>query len=112
LALRPHIQMDRRLEAGHIRGDSMTRYYKKIKNGYIIAIGTGGGGTKISESSYNEIMAIIQSKPPRIGNTDYRLTKDLTWEEYERDPDPIDEELSAEEALNVLLGGGEPDAEE
>lgn len=80
------------------------RYYKLIENGYITAIGTGGGGTEITEQEYNAIMSAIQNKPPRTENTDYHLKEDLTWEEYER-IDPVeDEELDPEEAINVLLG--------
>lgn len=81
------------------------RYYKSIEDGYIAAIGTGGGGTEITVEEYNAIMAVIQSKPPRKETTDYRLKADLTWEEYEREPDVPLEEIDAEEALGILLGG-------
>lgn len=81
------------------------RYYNQIDNGYIIAIGTGGGGTEITEAEYNEIMLIIQNKPPRTETTDYHLKEDLTWEEYERQEDPeTDYPLDAQEALDILLG--------
>lgn len=83
------------------------RYYKQTSNNYIIAIGTGYGGTEISESEYNDIMAIIQSCPVAEGKG-YRLKTDLTWEEYDLPPvpEPSDEdELSDTEALNILLGG-------
>lgn len=80
------------------------RYYKLIENGYVTAIGTGGGGTEITEQEYNTIMAVIQNKPPRTETTDYRLKEDLTWEEHER-IDPVEpEELDHEEAMNILLG--------
>ena len=80
------------------------RYYKVIENGYITAIGTGGGGTEITEAEYNQILSVIQSKPPRTATTDYHLKEDLTWESYER-IDPVEpEELDPEEALNILLG--------
>ena len=80
------------------------RYYKTIDNGYITAIGTGGGGTEITEQEYNTIMAVIQQKPPRTVTTDFRLKTDLTWEEYERIDPVIPEELEPEEAMNILLG--------
>lgn len=84
------------------------RYYKTIDNGYISAIGTGGGGVEITEAEYNTIMSAIQSKPPRTGNTDYHLRADLTWEEYERiDPDPSEEEIDADEALRIIRGEAE-----
>lgn len=80
------------------------RYYKMTESGYITAIGTGGGGTEITEQEYNTIMAVIQNKPPKTETTDYHLKKDLTWEAYER-IDPVEpEELDPEEAMNILLG--------
>lgn len=83
------------------------RYYKNIENGYITAIGTGGGGTEIAEIEYTIIMSAIHDKPPRTTTTDYHLREDLTWEEYERiEPDPAEEELDAEEALRIITGGG------
>lgn len=56
------------------------RYYKLIENGYISAIGTGGGGTEIAEAEFNQIMTLIQAKPPETETTDYRLTESLSWE--------------------------------
>lgn len=83
------------------------RYYKTISDGYITAIGTGGGGTEITAQEYDQIMSVIQSKPPCTETTDYHLREDLTWEEYKRPVDPIeDEPLEAEEALDVLMGEG------
>ena len=80
------------------------RYYKQIENGYILAIGTGGGGVEITEQEYNEIMSVIQSKPPRTETTDFRLKVDLTWEEYETPPEPPEGDIDDTEALNILLG--------
>lgn len=84
----------------------MTRYYKQTDDVYILAIGTGYGGTEITEAEYNEIMAIIQNRPIAEGKG-YRLKADLTWEEYDLPPVVVsdDDELSAEEALDILLGG-------
>lgn len=84
------------------------RYYKSIENGYITAIGTGGGGVEITESEYNTILSVIHNKPHRTGTTDYHLKTDLTWEEYEREPEPVDEEeLDPQDALNAIFGGAE-----
>lgn len=83
------------------------RFYKQISNNYIIAVGTGPGGTEITESEYNAIMAIIQSCP-NVDGKGYRLKADLTWEEYDLPPAPEpsdDDELSNEEAFNILIGG-------
>lgn len=84
------------------------RYFVQYgKKNHIIAIGTGYGGTEITETEYNEIMAIIQNHPTAEGKG-YRLKADLTWEEYDLppEPEPSDEdEISAEEALDIILGG-------
>ena len=82
------------------------RFYKQISNNYIIAIGTGAGGTEITEAEYKNIMAIIQNRPATEGKG-YRLKTDLTWEAYDLppEPEPSDEdELSDTEALNVIMG--------
>ena len=83
------------------------RYYKNISDNYILAIGTGYGGEKISEQKYNEIMSVIRSCPNEKGKG-YRLKTDMTWEEYDLPPMPEpsdDDEISTDEALNILLGG-------
>ena len=81
------------------------RYYKNIQDGFITAIGTGGGGVKITEAEYQQILAVIQDKPQRTDTTDYHLTESLEWVEYERIDPPIEDEPTAEEVLDVLLGG-------
>ena len=81
------------------------RYYKDIQNGFIVAIGTGGGGVEITEAEYEQIMSVIQDKPERTETTDYHLTESLEWDEYERIDPPDEYEPSAEEVLDVLLGG-------
>lgn len=85
----------------------MVRHYKQTSDNYIIAIGTGYGGTEITKVEYDEIMAIIQNRPAAEGKG-YRLKTDLTWEAYDLppEPEPSDEdELSDTQALNILLGG-------
>ena len=82
------------------------RFYKQTSNHYIIAVGTGAGGTEITKVEYDEIMAIIQNRPATEGKG-YRLKTDLTWEAYDLppEPEPSDaDELSDAEALNVILG--------
>ena len=82
------------------------KYYKQVVDGYIQAIGTGGGGTEITETEYNEIMSVIQNKPAETETMDYHLKEDLTWEAFEVEPvDPAEDELGAEEALEILMGG-------
>lgn len=83
------------------------RYYKDIRNGFIVAIGMGGGGVEITESEYQSILEAIQNKPTRTETTDYHLREDLTWEEYERIDPPDESEPSAEEVVDILLGGSD-----
>ena len=82
------------------------RYYKQIQDNYILAIGTGYGNDEISEQEYNEIMSVIRSCPNEESKG-YRLCTDLTWEEYDLPPVVLsdDDELSADEAMDILLGG-------
>lgn len=84
------------------------KYTKQISDGFIVCIGTGGGGVEITEAEYEEILTVIRNKPARTDTTDYRLREDLTWEAYEVEPpEPEEEELSDAEALEILLGGGD-----
>lgn len=70
------------------------KYVKQTQNGYIISIGINSYGEKITEAEYNEILAVIESKPTPREGYDYRLREDLTWEEFEL---PVDEELSEDD---------------
>ena len=83
------------------------RYYKQLSDNCIIAIGTGPGATEITETEYNSILSAIQSRPTSE-TQGYRLRTDLTWEAYDLPPEPEpsdDDELSNEEAFNILIGG-------
>lgn len=82
------------------------RFYKQTSNHYIIAVGTGAGGTEIAGTEYNAILAVIRNRPAADGKG-YQLKTDLTWEAYDLppEPEPSDaDELSDAEALNVILG--------
>ena len=82
-------------------------YYKQLSDNYILAIGTGPGGTEITETEYNSILSVIQSRPTSE-TKGYRLRTDLTGEAYDLPPEqePSDEdEISDEEAFNILIGG-------
>lgn len=81
------------------------RYYKIVNNGYITAIGTGNGGTEVTQFEYNEIAALIHNKPQRTNTVDYHLKADLTWESYNVEPIVPSEEIDADEALTILTGG-------
>ena len=62
----------------------MMRCYKEAADGYIAGIGTGCGGTEISQEEYNRILAAIQTRPEPPEGYDYRLTEALEWELAER----------------------------
>lgn len=79
------------------------RYYKMIEGGYLTAVGTGYGGTEIDKDQYDEIIAIIKSRPEAPDGHEYRLNEDLTWDLV--DLPESEEELTAEEALDLLLSG-------
>lgn len=69
------------------------RYYKLIIDGYLVAAGTGNGGTEITEAEYAELLEVIGNKPTADSGYDYRLTEALTWERYELPV--VDEETTA-----------------
>ena len=81
------------------------QYFKNVENGYIDAVCTGAGAVEISKEEYDQIIAIVRTRPEPPAGYDYRLKEDLTWEEYalpEPDPDP---EITDDEALDIILGG-------
>ena len=78
-------------------------YYKNITDGHITCIGTGTGDIEITQDEYESILAVIQSRPiPDVG-FDYKLRENLTWEQVDA-PVIEDEEISDEEAMNIMLG--------
>lgn len=88
------------------------RYNKTIDNGYIISIGTGNGGSEITEAEYAEILATIRNKPTARDGYDYRLKTDLTWEEYALppiEPEPPTDEEALTRYANELTGANDPD---
>ena len=79
-------------------------YQKNIVNGYIVSVAKGVTNGNITEGEYNTILDAIRNKPTATEGFDYRLRENLTWELYEL-PVPIDDEISAEEALGIITGG-------
>lgn len=80
-------------------------YFMNEKDGIVLSVQKGGGGTAITEAQYEAIIKAIQNRPVPPEGYGYRLKTDLTWELYELpapDPDP---EISDEEALSIILGG-------
>lgn len=95
------------------------RYYAQYDdNGKLIAIGTGPGGTEITEAEYNELLAMIREKAELVDKLyNGEITIDdvpAEWqEEIQRRVDERvaaegileEQELSAEEALDIIFGG-------
>ena len=83
------------------------RYYKTVSENDIVAVGTGAGGEEITKAEYENLIAIIAAKHPVEEGYGYRLKTDLTWERFELPvvTDASSHELTAEEALSIILGG-------
>ena len=86
--------------------------------GKLIAIGTGNGGTEITEAEYNALLSEIREKAAlvnRLYNGEITIDEvPVEWqEEIQRRVDERiaaegtaeEQDLSAEEALNIILGG-------
>ena len=96
------------------------RYYAQYNDsGNLIAIGTGLGGTEITESEYNTLLSEIREKAALVEQLyNGEITIDdvpTEWQEeiQRRVNERIaaegaaeEQDLSAEEALNIILGGG------
>ena len=95
------------------------RYYAQYNDtGKLIIIGTGPGGTEITEAEYNALLAEIREKADLV---DKLYSGEITidevpadWqEEIQRRVDERiaaegtaeEQDISAEEALDILLGG-------
>ena len=95
------------------------RYYAQYSdNGKLIAIGTGSGGTEITEAEYNALLSEIREKADLVDKLySGEITIDAVpadWqEEIQRRVDERiaaegtaeEQDISADEALNILLGG-------
>ena len=95
------------------------RYYAQYNdNGKLIAIGTGYGGTEITEAEYNALLSEIREKASLVNRLySGEITIDevpVEWqEEIQRrvneriaaEGEAEEQDLSAEEALEILLGG-------
>ena len=96
------------------------RYYAQYNdNGKLIAIGTGNGGTEITEAEYNALLAEIRAKAQLVDDV-YNGVKTLDavpveWreeiqrrvterQEAEAEPDPEQSEMDDMVAALTLLG--------
>ena len=85
----------------------MVRYYKRVENGYLIAIGTGPGGTQITADEYIQLQETIAARPLPPEGYDYRLTEDLIWEEYDAQLIPAGEHDPEQNPAGWETPGGE-----
>lgn len=95
------------------------RYYAQYDDsGKLIAIGTGYGSTEITESEYNALLSEIREKATLVNKLySGEITIDdvpTDWQEeiHRRVDERIaaegsaeEQDISAEEALEILLGG-------
>lgn len=80
---------------------------KIVSDGYIVAV-SANYGEEITDSEYNSVMEKINSAPTAPAGYRYQLKTDLTWElcELPVTPEDTDQELTAEETLDIIVGGG------
>lgn len=95
------------------------RYYAQYNDtGKLVAIGTGPGGTEITESEYNALISEIREKAALVDKLySGEITIDdvpVDWQEeiQHRVDERIaaegiseEQDISAEEALEIILGG-------
>ena len=95
------------------------RYYAQYNDsGKLLAIGTGPGGTEITEAEYNALLSEIREKADLVDKLySGEITIDavpVDWqEEIQRRVDERiaaeasaeEQDISAEEVLEILLGG-------
>lgn len=100
------------------RGDTMRYYAQYDDSGALLAIGTGPGGTEITEAEYNALLSEIREKAALV---DKLYSGEITiaevptdWlEEIQRRVDERiaaeraadQQDISAEEALDIIMGG-------
>ena len=79
-------------------------YYYKRGSTYIASHSEVPGADEITQAEYGRVKAIVDQRPVPPDGYGYRLYADLTWELYEL-PKEADPELTAEEALGIIVGG-------
>ena len=95
------------------------RYYAQYSDDVLFAIGTGPGGVEITEAEYNRLLTEIREKAAlvdKLYSGEIALTDvPEAWrEEIQRRVDEriaaegaaAEQDISAEEALDIILGGG------
>lgn len=86
------------------------RYYKQVFDNYIIAIGTGAGGTEITEAEYNRLLAEIREKAALVAKlySGEITIEDVPTDWQEEIQRRVDERIAAEgEAEEQEISGDE-----
>lgn len=94
------------------------RYYAQYSGNKLVAVGTGSGGVEITEAEYNALLSEIREKATLVNRL---YTGEITiadvptdWQdEIQRrvneriaaEGEAAQQEISADEALNIILGG-------
>ena len=94
------------------------RYYAQYSDNKLIAIGTGHGGTEITETEYNRLLSEIREKAALVnklysGEITIEDVPEEWQEEIQRRVDERiqaegeaeEQPISAEEAMDIILGG-------
>lgn len=94
------------------------KYFAQYSDDKLIAIGTGIGGTEITEAEYNTLLAEIREKAALVdklysGEIGIDAVPAPWQEEIQRRVDERiaaegtaeEQDISAEEALDIILGG-------
>lgn len=96
------------------------RYYAQYNDsGILLAIGTGPGGVEITEAEYTRLLAEIREKAALVnqlyaGEITLADVPEAWREQIQRRVDEriaaegaaAEQDISAEEALDIILGGG------
>ena len=98
--------------------DNYVRHYAQYSENKLITIGTGPGGTEITEAEYNSLLSEIREKAALVNQLySGKITIDdvpADWqEEVQRRVDERiaaegeaeEQPISAEEAMDIILGG-------
>lgn len=81
-------------------------FCKMLNDGYVsgVCVSKIAVGEEITENEYNEILSVINNRPIAPDGYGYRLCEDLTWELYELPVVEISDEITNEEAYNIIMG--------
>lgn len=88
-------------------------YFMQTDGAYILSVGKADRPifTEITAEEYTAIKSKTEEKPGAPDGYYYRLNTGFVWELHELPPaEEDDPELTAEEALDIIVNGGGADA--